>query len=141
MSYLTFLTLLICLGYDLDFERRLNLNDPSVLEVSQVYLPLKNETLTSYHMSKYMGKIIFSCLVFIQLCTRMVALLSCLVAAHIICLFFGLGEYELFLLPAEVQMKSAILRFHHIYSPIKSPSHRPLTTEAWNSMKHRYINF
>ena len=50
---------------------------------------------------------------------------------------YSLGEYELFLLPAEVQMKSAILRFHHIYSPIRSPSHRPLTAEAWNNMKDR----
>ena len=42
-------------GYDIDFDRRFNLQDPSVLEVGQVYFPLKNDTLIAYHMSKYMG--------------------------------------------------------------------------------------
>jgi nucleoside-diphosphate-sugar epimerase len=44
------------LGYDMDIDRRFNSDDPSALEVSQVYIPLTNDSFSSYQMSKYLGE-------------------------------------------------------------------------------------
>eukprot|EP00597_Dinobryon_sp_UTEXLB2267_P008240 CAMPEP_0170084728 /NCGR_PEP_ID=MMETSP0019_2-20121128/19828_1 /TAXON_ID=98059 /ORGANISM="Dinobryon sp., Strain UTEXLB2267" /LENGTH=670 /DNA_ID=CAMNT_0010300913 /DNA_START=643 /DNA_END=2652 /DNA_ORIENTATION=- len=44
------------LGYDMDWDRRFNSDDPSALETNQVYIPLTNDTFSSYQMSKYLGE-------------------------------------------------------------------------------------
>ena len=95
------------MGYDLDWDRRLNLQDPSALEVNQVHLPLSSsDALTSYHLSKY------------------------------------LGEYELSLLPHESSLKTASLRFHHLYGPRYFPSSaRPLTNEALQAINRQQYDF
>ena len=73
-------------GYDIDFDRRFNLQDPSVLEVGQVYFPLKNDTLIAYHMSKYMGnhfKIDFYCAYNYHVCMYVCMLINAVVVFHV----------------------------------------------------------